>query len=40
MLYEVITRFQDQLERLKMVNTIASATPTQMAIAEFLANGA
>jgi len=32
-------RFQDQLERLKMVNTIASATPTQMAIAEFLANG-
>jgi len=32
-------RFQEQLERLKMVNSIASASPTQMAIAEFLANG-
>jgi len=32
-------RFQEQFERLKMVNSIASATPTQMAIAEFLANG-
>ncbi|PLY02274.1 MAG: GntR family transcriptional regulator [Desulfuromonas sp.] len=32
-------RFQEPFERLKMVNTIASAAPTQMAIAEFLANG-
>jgi len=32
-------RFQEQFERLKMVNTIASASPPQMAIAEFLANG-
>jgi len=32
-------RYQEQFERLKMVNTIASASPTQMAIAEFLANG-
>ena len=32
-------RYREQIERLKMVNTIASAAPTQMAIAEFLANG-
>jgi len=32
-------RFQGQVERLKVVSNIATATPTQLAIAEFLANG-
>jgi len=32
-------RFQSQVERLKILTNIASATPTQMAVAEFLANG-
>ena len=32
-------RYRESIERLKMVSTIASAAPTQMAIAEFLANG-
>lgn len=32
-------RFQDRIERLKMMTTIASPSPTQMAVAEFLANG-
>jgi DNA-binding transcriptional MocR family regulator len=32
-------RFQEQIERLKMMTTIASPAPTQMAVAEFLANG-
>lgn len=32
-------RFQSQVERLKMITSIASPAPTQMAVAEFLANG-
>jgi len=32
-------RFQQEIERLKGVTTIADATPTQLAVAEFLANG-
>ena len=32
-------RFKTEIERLKMTNTLASATPPQIAIAEFLANG-
>jgi DNA-binding transcriptional MocR family regulator len=32
-------RYQEQLEALKMSTTVASASPTQMAVAEFLANG-
>lgn len=32
-------RFQTQVERLKMLTNIATATPPQLAIAEFLANG-
>lgn len=32
-------RFQERIERLKMVTNIASPSPTQMAVAEFLANG-
>lgn len=32
-------RYQGQLEALKMATTVASASPTQMAVAEFLANG-
>lgn len=32
-------RFQERIERIKMVINIASATPPQLAIAEFLANG-
>ena len=32
-------RFQEQVEALKMATTVASASPTQMAVAEFLANG-
>lgn len=32
-------RFQDQIERGKMLANVATATPPQLAIAEFLANG-
>ena len=32
-------RYRAQVERLKLVTNIASATPTQLAVAEFLANG-
>lgn len=32
-------RFKTEIERLKLTNTLASATPPQLAIAEFLANG-
>ena len=32
-------RFQSQVERLKVLTTVATASPTQLAIAEFLANG-
>lgn len=32
-------RFQEQIERGKMLANVATATPTQLAIAEFLANG-
>lgn len=32
-------RYQEQIERTKMLLSIASASPTQLAIAEFLANG-
>lgn len=32
-------RFRDRVQRLKMVSTLASATPTQLAVAEFLATG-
>lgn len=32
-------RFQPKIEALKMAVTVASASPTQMAVAEFLANG-
>ena len=32
-------RFYDRVERLKLTLNIASATPTQLAVAEFLANG-
>ncbi len=32
-------RYQEELEALKMATTVASASPTQMAVAEFLANG-
>lgn len=31
--------YQEELEALKMATTVASASPTQMAVAEFLANG-
>jgi DNA-binding transcriptional MocR family regulator len=32
-------RYQQEIEALKMAVTVASASPTQMAVAEFLANG-
>lgn len=32
-------RYQDQIEALKMATSVASVSPTQMAVAEFLANG-
>lgn len=32
-------RYQEELEALKMATTVASSSPTQMAVAEFLANG-
>lgn len=32
-------RYRAQVEKLKLVTNIASATPTQLAVAEFLANG-
>ena len=32
-------RYQDQIERGKMISGVATASPTQQAIAEFLANG-
>ncbi|PLY06832.1 MAG: GntR family transcriptional regulator [Desulfuromonas sp.] len=32
-------RFQEQIERLKMISSVATASPGQQAIAEFLANG-
>lgn len=32
-------RFQDEVERLKLASTVATATPMQYAVAEFLANG-
>jgi len=32
-------RFQRQVERLKILSNVATTTPTQLAIAEFLANG-
>lgn len=32
-------RFQDDVERLKLVSTLGTATPLQYAVAEFLANG-
>jgi len=32
-------RYQEEIEGLKMATTVASASPTQMAVAEFLANG-
>lgn len=32
-------RYQEKIEALKMAVTVASASPTQMAVAEFLANG-
>lgn len=32
-------RFQKQVERLKVLSNLATTTPTQLAIAEFLANG-
>lgn len=32
-------RFVERVQRLKMVSTLATATPTQLAVAEFLANG-
>jgi len=32
-------RYQEQIEALKMATTVASSSPTQMAVAEFLANG-
>lgn len=37
--YIVPGRYRARVERLKLLTSIASATPTQMAIAEFLANG-
>ena len=32
-------RFQDEMERLKMMTNLAAASPTQLALAEFLATG-
>jgi DNA-binding transcriptional MocR family regulator len=32
-------RFREQVQRLKMVSSLATASPTQLAVAEFLANG-
>ncbi|BCG46061.1 DNA-binding transcriptional regulator, MocR family / aminotransferase domain [Citrifermentans bremense] len=32
-------RYQDEMERLKMMTNLAVASPTQLALAEFLANG-
>lgn len=32
-------RFQEQIERSKMISSVATPSPTQLAIAEFLANG-
>ena len=32
-------RYQRQIERIKMITSVASASPTQLALAEFLANG-
>jgi DNA-binding transcriptional MocR family regulator len=37
--YIAAGRYQAQVERLKLLTSIATATPPQMAIAEFLANG-
>ncbi len=37
--YIVPGRYRTRVERLKLLTSIATATPTQMAIAEFLANG-
>ena len=32
-------RYQEQVERVKMITSVATSSPTQLAIAEFLANG-
>jgi DNA-binding transcriptional MocR family regulator len=32
-------RYQEQIERIKMITSVATPSPTQLAIAEFLANG-
>jgi len=32
-------RYQEQIERVKMITSVATSSPTQLAIAEFLANG-
>ena len=32
-------RFKERVQRLKMISTLATATPPQLAVAEFLANG-
>lgn len=32
-------RYQEKIERIKMITSVATASPTQQAIAEFLANG-
>jgi len=37
--WAIAGRFQGEMERLKMIMNIAAASPTQLALAEFLANG-
>ncbi|MBV5341135.1 MAG: PLP-dependent aminotransferase family protein [Deltaproteobacteria bacterium] len=37
--WAIAGRFQGEMERLKMIMNIATASPTQLALAEFLANG-
>lgn len=32
-------RYQEQIERIKMISSVATPSPTQLAVAEFLANG-